>query len=112
MAKKQTPNPGGDRTNAEAPIAGAEAPHADPTNGNGHGDTVGLLAALKTLKRGDFSVRLPLGETVLGAAIAEAFNDVADLLEHSTRETARIATVVGKEGRITQRANVGAGTGS
>src|SRR4051794_31265383 len=86
--------------------------HAGPTNGNGHGDTVGLLAALKTLKRGDFGVRLPLGETVLGAAIAEAFNDVADLLEHSTRETARIATVVGKEGRITQRANVGAGTGS
>src|SRR4051812_11402244 len=70
-----------------------------------------LLEALKTLKRGDFSVRLPVGETVVGAAIAEAFNDVADLLEYSTRETARIATVVGKEGRISQRANVGAATG-
>ena len=38
----------------------------------------GSSEALKTLKRGDFSVRLPVEESVVGAAIAEAFNDVAD----------------------------------
>ena len=75
-------------------------------------DSKALLAALKALKKGDFSVRLPINETVVGAAIAEAFNDLADLLENDTRETARIATVVGKEGRITQRANLGAASGA
>ena len=111
MPKKPTPHPGGDPAATAAVHAPAEeGPHAAPTNG--HSDIAQLLAALKTLKRGDFGVRLPVDETVVGAAIAEAFNDVADLLEHSTRETARIATVVGKEGRITQRAHVGAGTGS
>ncbi len=79
---------------------------------NDHFDAKGLLATLKTLKRGDFSVRLPTNDTVIGAAITEAFNDLADLLENDTRETARVATVVGKEGRITQRANFGAATGA
>ncbi len=79
---------------------------------NEHYDSNRLLAALKTLKKGDFSVRLPVAESVVGAAIAEAFNDLADLLENDTRETARIARVVGKEGRITQRANLGAATGA
>ena len=79
---------------------------------NEHFDSNGLLAALKTLKKGDFSIRLPVAESVVGAAIAEAFNDLADLLENDTRETARIARVVGKEGRITQRANLGAATGA
>src|SRR5204863_410334 len=36
----------------------------------------------------------------------------ADLLEGSTKEFARIGTVVGKEGRITQRATLGAASGS
>ena len=62
--------------------SGGEAALA--ANGNGHVsyDPRRLLAALKTLKKGDFGVRLPVEETVVGAAIAEAFNDVADLLEH------------------------------
>src|SRR3954452_7993108 len=79
---------------------------------NGHFDGKALLIALKTLKKGDFSVRLPIDDTVVGAAIAEAFNDLADLLENDTRETARIATLVGKEGRITQRAKLGAASGA
>ena len=85
---------------------------SDLVTSNGHFDAKGLLAALKTLKKGDFSVRLSLDDTVVGAAIVEAFNDLADLLENDTRETARVATVVGKEGRITQRSNLGATTGA
>ncbi len=92
--------------------AGVVAGSSAAPSANGQFDAQGLLAALKTLKKGDFSVRLPIEETVVGAAIAGAFNDLADLLEHDTRETARIAKVVGKEGRITQRANLGAATGA
>ncbi len=106
MAKRQTANVGDG-----APTDLAEIRGVAPST-NGQFDAKGLLAALKTLKKGDFSVRLPVEDTVIGAAIAEAFNDLADLLEHDTRETARIVTVVGKEGRITQRAHVGAATGA
>jgi CheY-like chemotaxis protein/HAMP domain-containing protein/signal transduction histidine kinase len=100
-------------TNAanDAPAEGNAATASAPGT-NGQFDAKRLLVALKTLKKGDFSVRLPIEETVVGAAIAEAFNDVADLLENDTRETARIAMVVGKEGRITQRANLGAAAGA
>jgi HAMP domain-containing protein/signal transduction histidine kinase/DNA-binding response OmpR family regulator len=79
---------------------------------NGHYDGKRLLVALKALKKGDFTVRLPVDDSVVGAAIAEAFNDVAELMEDSTREIARIARVVGKDGRISQRANVGTAAGS
>ncbi len=43
----------------------------------GQVDNKALLAALRHLKKGDFSVRLPIEETVVGAAIAEAFNELA-----------------------------------
>ena len=98
---------------AKKPSASAADDGAsDLVTSNGHFDAKGLLAALKTLKKGDFSVRLSVDDTVVGAAIVEAFNDLADLLENDTRETARVATVVGKEGRITQRSNLGAATGA
>ncbi len=80
---------------------------------DGRFDPRQLLAALRRIKKGDFSVRLSgLENGSLGTAIAEAFNEVVDLLENSTQEFARIGTVVGKEGRIKQRASLGAATGS
>ncbi|MFL5243140.1 MAG: response regulator [Gemmataceae bacterium] len=70
-----------------------------------------LLAALKALKKGDFKVRLPSGQTGLAGAIAEAFNEVVEVVEESTEELERISRVVGKEGRITQRAALPSATG-
>ena len=81
------------------------------TSGNGRHETRQLLAALKSLRKGDFSIRLPVDDVVLGEELADVFNDLAELLEQSTHETARVATVVGKEGRISQRARLGAATG-
>ena len=111
MARKQSTSPAAEAAAETRPAADQGSVAVMPSS-NGHYDGRRLLEALKTLKRGDFGVRLPVEETVVGAAIAEAFNDVADLLEYGTQEAARIATVVGKEGRITQRANVGAATGA
>ncbi|HEV3258550.1 MAG TPA: HAMP domain-containing protein, partial [Gemmataceae bacterium] len=71
-----------------------------------------LLAALRSIKKGNFSVRLPADQAGINGAIAEAFNDVVDLLETSTKEFDRVGTAVGKEGKITQRARIGAATGS
>ncbi len=70
-----------------------------------------LLAALRSLKKGDFNVRLPDDQTGLAGTIAEAFNEVVELVEDSTAELERISRVVGKEGRITQRMTQAAASG-
>src|SRR5260221_1068029 len=70
-------------------------------------DSVQVLAALKDLKNGDFTVRLPLGQGGIAGEIAEAFNAVVERIGHSTIELDQLGTLVGKEGRINHR--VGAG---
>jgi HAMP domain-containing protein/CheY-like chemotaxis protein/signal transduction histidine kinase len=66
-----------------------------------------LLAALSAFKRGDFSVRLPDDWTGLAGKIADTFNDVIGINQRMARELDRIGQVVGKEGRISQRASLG-----
>ncbi|MEO7276955.1 MAG: HAMP domain-containing protein, partial [Sphingomicrobium sp.] len=65
-----------------------------------------LVSALRALRRGDFSVRLP--EEVDGAdgEIAGLFNEVVALNEEMTQEFERLSKVVGKEGKISQRGRV------
>ena len=70
-----------------------------------------LLKALKDLRRGDFSVRLPIASTPLGTEIADAFNDVVELNDIMCKELARIALVVGKQCMISQRSRMGNVTG-
>src|SRR5213080_1893973 len=73
------------------------------SNGN-ELDTGQLLAALMAFKRGDFSTRLPDDWTGVPGKIADTFNDVIRTNQRMTQELGRIVRVVGKEGRITQRA--------
>src|SRR5690349_16297031 len=75
-------------------------------NGNDF-DTGQLLAALMAFKRGDFSARLPDDWTGVHGKIADTFNAVIETNQRFTRELERIGRVVGKEGRITQRASIG-----
>ena len=70
-------------------------------------DAKQLLAALAAFKRGDFSARLPDEWTGVAGKIADTFNDVVATNQRMTRELERIGRVVGKEGRITQRASLG-----
>src|SRR5438874_2342587 len=65
-----------------------------------------LLAALRALRKGDFSVRLPIGLTGIDGEIGEAFNDVVELNEQMTKELERLGDVVGKEGKIGQVRNI------
>src|SRR6476646_10037564 len=73
-------------------------------DGPGRLDTRGLLAALTSFRRGDFSVRLPDAWTGEEGKIAEAFNEVVELNQRLAQELERVARVVGKEGRLHQRA--------
>src|SRR5207244_3051556 len=63
-----------------------------------------LLRTLTAMKKGDFSVRMPVEFTGTHGKIADTLNDIAELNERSTQEIERIATVVGKEGKLNQRA--------
>ncbi len=65
-----------------------------------------LASALRALRRGDFSVRLP--EEVDGAdgEIATLFNEVVSLNEEMAEEFERLSRVVGKEGKISQRGRI------
>src|SRR5216684_2466280 len=75
-------------------------------------DRRGLLSALRTFRKGDFSVRLPVDQIGIDGEIAQAFNEVVEVNEKVADEFARIRDEVGKEGRINQRVRLPAATGS
>ena len=70
-------------------------------------DAKQLLSALVALKRGNFSVRLPVEWTGIAGKIADTLNDVIELNEKMAKELERVSRVVGKEGKLTQRASLG-----
>ena len=91
----------------KAPIvAAARRRNRAPSNGTDF-DTGQLLSALMAFKRGDFSARLPEYWTGVPGKIADTFNAVIETNQRMSRELERIAHVVGKEGRISQRASLG-----
>jgi hypothetical protein len=56
-----------------------------------------ILAALQTMRDGDFSVRLPVVWTGLEGKIADTFNDIISANEQMARELNRVGMAVGKE---------------
>src|SRR5690606_22340259 len=56
-----------------------------------------LLAALRAMRRGDDTARLPLGWPDVAGKVADAFNDLAELNTRTRTELARLSRVVGKE---------------
>ncbi len=71
-----------------------------------------LLAGLQRLHEGDFSVRLRLREPGLSQQIAEIFNSLARRNQQLTHEFVRVADLVGRQGRIAERASLGGMQGS
>src|SRR5437773_9623656 len=71
-----------------------------------------LIEVLTALRNGNFSPRLPLKWTGIAGKVADTVNDVMDVNQRMARELGRLATVVGKEGRIDQRASLSHFTGS
>src|SRR3954454_21949064 len=71
-----------------------------------------ILNTLAAVKKGDFTVRMPLDQTGLAGKVADALNEVIELNEQMANELVRIATVVGKEGKTVQRASLGKSRGS
>ncbi|HXE46790.1 MAG TPA: HAMP domain-containing protein, partial [Ramlibacter sp.] len=64
------------------------------------------MAALTDLKKGNASARLPQDWTGVFGKLADAFNDVVAENVRMSHELARLSRVVGKEGKLTERAYV------
>ncbi len=73
-------------------------------NGNGKhlSETETIVAALEALHRGDFGHRLRPRDGV-SREVVDAFNSLADRLDHTALELARVTRVVGRDGEMGER---------
>jgi HAMP domain-containing protein/CheY-like chemotaxis protein/GAF domain-containing protein len=100
--------------------ASTTPPSRKSGNGNGNGtrksgakngsavapatdDLALILASLQTMRKGDFSVRLPVAWTGIQGKIADAFNDIVAANGQMAAELTRVGQAVGKEGRTRER---------
>ncbi|MES2298477.1 MAG: HAMP domain-containing protein [Pseudomonadota bacterium] len=65
-----------------------------------------LLATLMALKKGDFTARMPSDWTGVSGKIADTLNDIIETKEKMVKAVTDVSRVVGREGRLTQRASV------
>ncbi|KUN50475.1 histidine kinase [Streptomyces avermitilis] len=71
-----------------------------------------LLAALVSMRDGNFRKRLTVSGDGVMSEIAAVFNEVAERNLHLTGELARVRRMVGREGKLTERLESGACEGS
>jgi HAMP domain-containing protein/signal transduction histidine kinase len=71
-----------------------------------------LLAALASMRDGNFRRRLTVSGDGVMSEIAAVFNEVADRNLHLTGELARVRRTVGREGKLAERLETGACEGS
>ncbi|WP_406174126.1 HAMP domain-containing protein [Streptomyces sp. NBC_00996] len=86
-----------------------------PRNGTTEVDTAALnrlLAALVSMRDGNFRKRLTASGDGVMSEIAAVFNEVADRNLHLTGELSRVRRMVGREGKLTERLEAGACEGS
>src|SRR3954447_5479198 len=65
-----------------------------------------LLRTLTAVKKGDFSARMPVEFTGTAGKIADTLNEIIEHNDRMATEIERISTIVGKEGKLNQRASV------
>ena len=84
---------------------------ASSTNGDGAvvaaADLEPLLEALRAAARGEQVPRLDARKRGIVGQLNKAFNEKTDVRAGTLNEIVRVATVIGREGRLTDRANLG-----
>src|SRR6266700_1196777 len=71
-----------------------------------------ILGSLRTMRDGDFSVRLPGSWTGVPGKIADTFNDIVAANQQMAKELRRVGKVVGKEVRTRERTKFNESRGS
>ena len=102
---------GGDAPPGRVPVPGDGGGAGEGGSVNGMQSRL-LLKALTSFKAGDFTVRLPSDWAGISGRIADTFNDCMELRQRLTRELERVSRVVGREGKLNQKANIGNVSGS
>ncbi|HEY3912986.1 MAG TPA: hypothetical protein VGN61_00760, partial [Verrucomicrobiae bacterium] len=111
---------------SEAVEAKSRKPSLSPSNGkdrtqpavhevessNGTFDLRQLLRALTAAREGNFNVRLASDLAGIEGKIADVFNDLMLSNQRVAYELERMGRVVGREGKISKRANFGSRGGS
>ena len=99
---------GGARRNGAGATNGARARTAPSTTAV----LIELRDALRAAKPARVGVRLNARRAGLAGELARAFNELADTREHTTRELVRVSRTIGREGRLTERAELPGLTGT
>ncbi len=71
-----------------------------------------LLAALQAVREGDFSARLSTRRKGLLGEIAAEFNELAATNQRMAKELVRVGRIIGREGRMTERAALADASGA
>ncbi|HEY3197532.1 MAG TPA: HAMP domain-containing protein, partial [Nitrospirales bacterium] len=71
-----------------------------------------LLETLRAFKKGDFTVRMKMRGGGVAREIAGTLNGLIDLNQSLTKDLQRLSKVVGKEGKVMERASIGDVSGS
>jgi CheY-like chemotaxis protein len=94
-------------TNGTTSRTNGKRAHGRSTRAPSPAELHALLEALRAAERGDFDVRLPVKGGALMSDIATAFNGVAARNAMLATEIVRVERVVGREGRMHERATLG-----
>ena len=81
----------------------------DETATPSNSDSVDLSLLLRTLmavKKGDFSVRMPVDQTGLAGKTYDVLNDIIELNEKMAQEFERVGKAVSEEGKLAQRVSL------
>jgi CheY-like chemotaxis protein/signal transduction histidine kinase/HAMP domain-containing protein len=76
------------------------------TNNTDNFDLKQLLRTLTEVKKGNFSVRMSTDNNGIAEKIVDTLNDIIEMNERMTTELERVSNVVGKEGKIYERASL------
>ncbi|HWD76058.1 MAG TPA: HAMP domain-containing protein, partial [Solirubrobacteraceae bacterium] len=71
-----------------------------------------LLSALQAARDGDFSTRLTVPDDGALAEVAAAFNGLLERNDRMSRELVRVGKIIGREGRMTERATLDGAAGA
>jgi HAMP domain-containing protein/signal transduction histidine kinase/CheY-like chemotaxis protein len=85
---------------------------ANLTSNSDQLDLKQLLTTLAEVRKGNFSVRMPIDQTGMAGKIADTLNAIIEMNEQMATELERISTVVGKEGKISDRASIDNASGA
>src|SRR6266481_5768054 len=75
-------------------------------------DLPSFLSALKAVRQGDFSARLPDHWTGIAGKVADTFNEVVEMNQRLASELERLRLAIGQHGKITELASVGPVSGA